>query len=80
MLSTFIRLQYVIKIFVLSIFEWSFYTGLTVVKTFLPESISAYSMIVLTNPNCFLKFASVTLVDASKMMTKSVRLRPQAKI
>ena len=30
MLSTFIKLPIVIKIFVLSIFEWLFYTGLTV--------------------------------------------------
>ena len=29
-LSTFIRLPFVIKIFVLSIFEWSFYTGFSV--------------------------------------------------
>ena len=29
-LSTFIKLQFVIKIFVLSIFEWPFYTGFTV--------------------------------------------------
>ena len=34
-LSTFIRLQFVIKIFVLSIFEWLFYTGFTVLITFL---------------------------------------------
>ena len=27
-LSTFIKLQFVIKIFVLSVFEWPFYTGL----------------------------------------------------
>ena len=33
--STFIRLQFVIKIFVLSIFEWLFYTGFTVLITFL---------------------------------------------
>ena len=31
-LSTFIKLPFVIKIFVLSIFEWPFYTGLTVIK------------------------------------------------
>ena len=30
MLSTFIKLPFVIKIFVLSIFEWPFYTGFTV--------------------------------------------------
>ena len=29
-LSTFIKLQFVIKIFVLSTFEWPFYTGFTV--------------------------------------------------
>ena len=29
-LSTFIKVPFVIKIFVLSIFEWSFYTGFTV--------------------------------------------------
>ena len=29
-LSTFIKLPFVIKIFVLSIFEWLFYTGFTV--------------------------------------------------
>ena len=29
MLSTFIKLPFVIKIFVLSIFEWRFYTGFT---------------------------------------------------
>ena len=29
-LSTFIKLQFVIKIFILSIFEWQFYTGFTV--------------------------------------------------
>ena len=32
-LSTFIKLPFVIKIFVLSIFEWLFYTGLTVYET-----------------------------------------------
>ena len=30
LLSTFIRLPLVIKVFVLSIFEWPFYTGFTV--------------------------------------------------
>ena len=29
-LSTFIKLSFVIKIFVLSIFEWPFYTGFTI--------------------------------------------------
>ena len=31
-LSTFIKLPFVIKIFVLSIFEWPFYTGFTVLR------------------------------------------------
>ena len=31
-LLTFIKLHFVIKIFVLSIFEWPFYTGFTVVR------------------------------------------------
>ena len=32
-LSTFIKLRFVIEIFVLSIFEWPFYTGFTVQQT-----------------------------------------------
>ena len=36
-LSTFIKLSFVIKIFVLSIFEWPFYTGFTVVRAPLKE-------------------------------------------
>ena len=32
-LSTFIKLPFVIKIFVLSIFEWPFYTGFTVLSS-----------------------------------------------
>ena len=31
-LSTFMKLTFVIKIFILSIFEWPFYTGFTVKK------------------------------------------------
>ena len=30
-LSTFIKLPFVIKVFVLSVFEWPFYTGFTVI-------------------------------------------------
>ena len=33
-LSTLIKLSFVIKIFVLSIFEWPFYTGFTVLLDF----------------------------------------------
>ena len=34
-LSTFIKLQFVINIFVLSIFEWSLKTGFTVIAIFI---------------------------------------------
>ena len=36
-LSTFIKLPFVIKIFVLSIFEWPFYTGFTVQSSYINE-------------------------------------------
>ena len=32
--STFVKLPFVIKIFVLSIFEWPFFTGFTVIVMF----------------------------------------------
>ena len=38
-LSTFIKLPFVIKIFVLSIFEWPFYTGIAVVQIHMKCSI-----------------------------------------
>ena len=44
-LSTFIKLPFVIKIFVLSIFEWPLKTGLTVYDSFL----SAHNMFDLRN-------------------------------
>ena len=37
-LSTFINLSFVIKIFVLSVFEWPFYTGFTVLYFVFTES------------------------------------------
>ena len=46
-LSTFVKLQFVIKIFVLSIFEWPFYTGFTV------YSFNAHAS--LSNESSFLK-------------------------
>ena len=39
-LSTFIKLPFVIKIFVLSIFEWPFYTGFTVHSAVMLHCIS----------------------------------------
>ena len=38
-LSTFIKVPFVIKIFILSTFEWPFYTGFTVYK---PRESAAY--------------------------------------
>ena len=35
-LLTFIKLPFVIKVFVLSIFEWPFYTGFTVMQSVVP--------------------------------------------
>ena len=52
-LSTFIKLPFVIKIFILSIFEWSFYTGFTVV----PKShglAQIYKQILLSYRNVLL--------------------------
>ena len=48
MLLTFIRLPFVIKIFVLSIVEWRFYTGFTV-----PKSHSG-SIVNLAMPSAFI--------------------------
>ena len=45
-LSTFIKLPLVIKIFVLSIFEWPFYTGFTVLQKYYVRSAISSS----TNP------------------------------
>ena len=41
-LSTFIKLPTVIKIFVLSIFEWPFYTGFTVFWYVIPFGVSLH--------------------------------------
>ena len=43
-LLTFIKLPFVIKIFVLSIFEWSFYTGFTVISP--EESLASMTLSV----------------------------------
>ena len=45
-LSTFIKLPFVIKIFVLSIFEWTFYTGFTVL------SILVVKIFLLSDSDC----------------------------
>ena len=42
-LLTFLKLPFVIKIFVLSIFEWPFYTGFTVFESF--KSVSGTSSV-----------------------------------
>ena len=42
-LSTFIKLPFVIRIFVLSIFEWPFYTGITVCDFSITNSTNAES-------------------------------------
>ena len=48
-LLTFIKVPFVIKIFILSIFEWPFYTGFTVLQPFLTHlSTLEHSAILLT--------------------------------
>ena len=47
-LSTFIKLPFVVKIFVLFFFEWPFYTGFTVV----PNSQELAQFNYLLNPLC----------------------------
>ena len=41
-LLTFIKLPFVIKIFVLSIFDWLFYTGLTVINSVDPNQMAVH--------------------------------------
>ena len=53
--STFIKLPIVIKMVVLSIFEWSFYTGFTVFRGLTKMVDMTYSMpdpVFLTTYNC----------------------------
>ena len=48
-LSTFLKLPFGIKIFVLSIFEWPFYSCFTVLTTFVPKMLGkakTYVMVV----------------------------------
>ena len=51
-LSTFIKLPFVIKIFVLSIFEWPFYTGFTKVLLYIEDClvITSLTLCILETP------------------------------
>ena len=49
-ISTFIKLSFVFKIFVLSIFEWPFYIGFTVHKGWITK-IFGYSLITMCIQN-----------------------------
>ena len=60
--STFIKLPIVIKIFVLPIFEWPFYTGFTVVLTYFVLSMEKSMQIVCPSwSNLSLRVVSITL-------------------
>ena len=48
-LLTFIKLPFVTKIFVLSIFEWRFYTGFTVVTCTILLYMASYSDVCVFN-------------------------------
>ena len=58
--STFINLRFVIEISVLSIFEWLFYTGFTVMATFLLN-------ILRTNGQNFTKFYNCIYIVTIKI-------------
>ena len=66
-LSIFIKLPFVIKIFVLSIFEWLFYTGLTVlyfnIKTFLSTYRAHWKWLNETISHRGQKFHSSARID-----------------
>ena len=47
-LSTFIKLPFVIKIFVLSIFKWPFYTGFTVSRSTLKSECNIFTHLLLS--------------------------------
>ena len=51
-LLTFIKLPYVIKIFVMTIFEWPFYTGFTVFS-FIQYAFCFINMLFLRYDRCF---------------------------
>ena len=68
-LSTFIKLPFVIKIFVLSFFEWPFYTGFTVLLPCLQMFGSVASILDLTS-------ASTGLLDCSKV-SFSTEIKPK---
>ena len=61
--STFIKLLFVIKTFILSIFEWTVYTGFTVyyIYNHLPVFIISTSGIILSI--CFLEATSLLLLS-----------------
>ena len=60
-LSTFIKLQFVIKIFALSTFEWPFYTGFTVPLHFQNTAELTELIWSLTNNLCLEKAAGHVL-------------------
>ena len=55
-LSTFIKLPVVIKTFVLSIFEWWFYTGLTVYKILIRQLFQEHLELGLLTPACLSEY------------------------
>ena len=71
-LLTFIKLPFVIKIFVLSIFEWLFYTGFTVLpKTGLEKIFWTYSSCGASGLNFSLVLTPVELVLKSGILKET---------
>ena len=84
-LSTFIKLPFVIKIFVLSIFEWPFYTGFTV---FLSQNICCgYSnehpqlmnkkLITISHIKMLLSWIFETCLHSLKNALAQLRFKPR---
>ena len=64
-LSTLIKLQFVIKFFVLSIFEWPFYTGFTIIRSFMGVNHLLFLSGFCYNHLCYFYVVFVMLSCAS---------------
>ena len=65
-LLTFIKLPFVIRTFVLSIFEWPFYTGFTVLPTILETMLFSLVSVILVTPkfNLLMKELHIIMANA----------------
>ena len=71
-LSTFIKLPFVIKILVLSIFEWPFYTGLTVFAGLRSMKVGVQCESVVRFPRLFEKYPFPILINSAFLRLSDV--------